>query len=90
MKTCILILNRSKLWFAGSAFLAIALCKISASETLWSLKPLVRPAVPQTSITNESNNPVDWFIDDMRVRQGLKASPRASHRQLLRRVFNDV
>ena len=90
MKTWTLILNRSKLWFAGSVFLAIALSKISASETLWSLKPLVRPALPQPSITNESNNPIDWFVNHRQVQQGLKSSPRASHRQLLRRVFNDV
>ena len=77
-------------WFAAAVFLAIALMNVSASEALWSLKPLVRPSLPNPSIANWAKNPVDLFIAQRLTENGLTPSTTASSRQLLRRVFTDV
>jgi len=57
----------------------------------WSLKPLVKPAVP--SVVNrksESANPIDAFILAKLGEKGLRQSPEAERRTLIRRVYFDL
>ena len=52
----------------------------------WSFKPLVRPAIPGP----KSENPIDRFIVAKLHANGLKPSPPADKRTLLRRVTFDL
>ncbi len=58
----------------------------------WSLKPLVAPAVPKlTESQNEwVKNPVDAFVLNRLTEKGLKPSPEADRRTLIRRVYFDL
>lgn len=51
----------------------------------WSLKPLVRPAIPMCNAPAE--NPVDAFIHLQLAKAGLQPSPPADRRMLIRRVY---
>jgi len=53
---------------------------------LWSLQPLVRPAVPG----NLPKNPIDAFVDAMYVQKGLTPLGQADPQTLLRRVYLDL
>src|SRR5262245_3193347 len=55
-------------------------------EVWWSLKPVVRPALPHGS---ESNS-IDRFINAEHRKRGLKAVGTADKLSLLRRVFLDL
>ncbi len=52
----------------------------------WSLRPLVRPAVP----TNSSSNPIDAFLRSRLQSEELLPSPAADRRTFLRRVMYDL
>ena len=51
-----------------------------SEETLWSLRPLARPSVP------EGVHPVDAFIQERLAEKGQSWTPRAGRRALVRRV----
>ena len=77
----------------AAAGLAFATLEVSAATTgvatnLWSLQPLVRPLVPSTSIAAE--NPVDAFVVARLASHGLKLSPEADRRTLIRRLYFDL
>lgn len=55
-------------------------------ELWWSLKPVVRPALPEGSATN----PIDHFINAELKSRGLKAVGSADKLSLLRRVHLDL
>ena len=52
----------------------------------WSLKPLAKPPVPG----DDSQNPVDAFIQSRLQQAGLTQSPEADRRALIRRVYYDL
>jgi hypothetical protein len=57
----------------------------------WSLRPLTRPALPE--IRNPKSpirNPIDRFIVAELEKQGLKLSPEADRRTLIRRLTFDL
>src|SRR5256885_7251011 len=63
----------------------------------WSLKRLKAPPVPEsgTRVTRpskvvEGKNPIDAFIEAKLAEKGLKPSPEADARTLVRRVFFDL
>lgn len=56
------------------------------SEVWWSLKPVVRPALPDGA----EHNPIDRFINAKLKSRGLKAVGRADKLSLLRRVHLDL
>ncbi len=58
----------------------------------WSLKPLVLPAVPRVADTQIDwvSNPIDAFILSRLNEAGLKPSPEADRRTLIRRVYFDL
>jgi hypothetical protein len=56
----------------------------------WSFKPPVRPEVPNVLACDRKVNPVDAFITQRLQQQGLKLSPMADRRTLIRRLSLDV
>lgn len=53
----------------------------------WSLLPLQRPPLPDTTEPSENSpNPIDLFIDEKLREQELTASPPADRRTLIRRL----
>jgi hypothetical protein len=58
------------------------------AETLWVLKPVVRPEIP-TGLT-QSTNPIDAFVAEQYRVRNLKPVGAADKRTLLRRVYLDL
>ena len=59
---------------------------LPASDQLWSLKPIVRPPVPEGS----SGNPIDHFLNKELAASGLIAAQPADPRTLIRRLTFDL
>lgn len=55
-------------------------------EGQWSYQPVVRPAVPAAA----ARNPIDAFVQVRLDAEGVKKSPEADRRTLLRRVTLDL
>src|SRR4051812_5772385 len=55
-------------------------------EVWWSLKPVVRPALPE----GPESNPIDRFLNAEHRKRGLKATGPADRLALLRRVYLDL
>lgn len=62
---------------------------LEQAKEFWSFRPLVRPAVPELS-GPLVHNPIDSFIQSQLAAKGLKPSPPASKRVLIRRVYFDL
>jgi hypothetical protein len=58
----------------------------SINTDWWSLKPLLRPAVPANGVTH----PIDAFVQDTLAVKGLTAGPRADRRAIIRRMTVDL
>ncbi len=56
--------------------------------TLWSLQPVVRPALPASA--KQAANPIDAFLSAGQATRGLKPAGAADRRSLLRRVYLDL
>ena len=52
----------------------------------WSLRPLERPAVP----ASDSRHPIDAFLRERLVHEGLRPAPPADRRTLIRRLTVDL
>jgi hypothetical protein len=63
-----------------------------ADLTWWSLKPLVKPALPQLTSpeSNWSRRPIDAFIAAGMREQNLTPSSEADRRVLIRRLYYDL
>ncbi|MES2707785.1 MAG: DUF1549 and DUF1553 domain-containing protein [Verrucomicrobiota bacterium] len=82
------------LWFSGAVNLISAEAGSGESQPWWSLKPLVRPAVPGTEeeagAGRKNGNPIDAFILDRLAAEGMAPSPEAERRVLIRRLSYDL
>ena len=77
-------------WPIASASAAEKPAKPSSTDW-WSLKPLVRPAVPRGQKPEVgSQNPVDAFVGAKLAEKGLTQSPEAEPRVLIRRLYFDL
>ena len=56
----------------------------------WSFKPILKPAVPLVPQTERVANPVDAFVISKLEPQGMKLSPPADRRTLIRRAYYDL
>ncbi len=58
----------------------------------WSLRPLARPSLPRLSADQLAwvRTPVDMFIQSQLASRGLRPSPRADRRALIRRLYFDL
>src|SRR5262249_1974781 len=61
-----------------------------AAETWWSLRPLARPGVPAVRDGNWARNPIDVFVLAGLEKRGLRPSPEADRRALIRRLSFDL
>jgi hypothetical protein len=62
-----------------------------ADRNWWSLRPLAASEPPTAGIAAEwSANPIDWFIYARLAAAGLRPSPPADRRTLIRRVTYDL
>jgi hypothetical protein len=64
-------------------------------EGHWAYQAIERPSVPAAGVpsgpaANPAANPIDGFIQERLAREGLKPSPEADRRTLLRRVTLDL
>ena len=59
-------------------------------EGHWSYLPVQKPATPQTSNPKWAKNPIDHFIRAKLEGLGLKPSPEADRRTLVRRLYLDL
>ena len=59
-------------------------------EGHWAFNPLTRPAVPEVKKPAWIKNPIDNFILSRLAHEGLKPSPEADRRTLIRRVSFDL
>ncbi len=63
----------------------------ASSTDWWSLKPLMRPAVPQTGNRQPATgNPIDAFVLAKLAEKQLQPSPEAEPRVLVRRLYFDL
>lgn len=60
----------------------------NAEEVWWSLKPLVRPAIPGAN--SAAANPIDAFVQAQLEHHHLSPSPEADRRTLIRRLYFDL
>ncbi len=70
---------------AGAAWPEEASAKLQNPLDWWSLKPIVKPALPSTK-----PNPIDAFIAARLAEKGLAMSPAADARTLCRRLYFDL
>ena len=81
-------------WIAAGARLPADLVlrdRSLADTNWWSLKPLVRPAVPQIPNPQSTiRNPIDAFIVAKLNEEGLEQTPPADPRTLIRRLYFDL
>ena len=62
-----------------------------ADTNWWSLKPLVRPGIPEIRNPKSTfRNPIDAFIVSKLEENGLPQSPAADRRTLIRRLYFDL
>ena len=59
-------------------------------EGHWAYQPVTRPAEPAVADRSLVRNPIDAFIQSRLAREGLRPSPEADRRTLLRRVSLDL
>jgi len=61
-----------------------------ASNDLWSIQTLHRPAIPVVDAAAERVHPIDAFITSRLQAAGLAPSPGADRRTLIRRLYFDL
>jgi len=61
---------------------------LEKGRKFWSFQPIARPAIPKTKAS--AATPIDAFILTKLEEKGLKQSPLADKRTLLRRVYLDL
>jgi hypothetical protein len=54
----------------------------------WSLRPVVRPDIPQEHHVFQGDNPIDAFVGSELVRHQLTPAPAADRRTLIRRLYS--
>ena len=75
------------------ALLLIAPCCViagDASDRPWSLRPVVRPAIPAVNTHGWARNPIDVFVWQRLAAAGLTPSAAANHRTMVRRAWFDL
>ncbi len=78
--------------FAAVVVLAAALVAADRPAGEWALTPLKRPTVPAVPAEDRTwvRNPVDAFVLDKLLANGLSPSPQADRRTLIRRLTVDL
>ena len=74
----------------GCAFSCIVFATEKVTNEHWSLRPLVRPSLPDVRDRARVQTPIDAFVIAGLEREGMTLSPPAEKRILLRRVYFDL
>ena len=95
LTSSIAIMNHPKLYLLllGSCLLAAPLnAGPEIDKDWWSLKPVVRPAVPSIAGDDaaRARTPIDHFIIAKHAQEGLQLSPETDRRTLIRRLYFDL
>ncbi|MCM2369278.1 DUF1553 domain-containing protein [Aporhodopirellula aestuarii] len=61
-----------------------------ADRAWWAIQPLRKPRVPNPQGNRWAFNPIDHFIAERMVSEGLSPAPEATKTQLVRRLYLDV
>ncbi len=71
---------------------SLATRTVVRAETWWSLRPVVKPALPAVPREHADwpRNPIDRFVLAMLAENGMRPAPVADRRTLLRRVTFDL
>jgi hypothetical protein len=77
----------ARLTVIASLLMTITAPAAGPADKLWSIQPLERPAVPAHAA---GGHPIDHFIRARLEEQGLKPSPSADRRTLIRRLYFDL
>jgi hypothetical protein len=56
----------------------------------WSFEAIVKPAVPEVTVGDWANNPIDRFVFKRLEKEGIRPAPEAGREMLLRRVTLDL
>ncbi len=60
------------------------------AETWWSLRPLARPPLPRVQMPGWVRMPLDTFILHRLEERGMRPTPEADRRTLIRRLYFDL
>ncbi len=77
-------------WIASGAVYPTTDSAAPAQTPLWSLQPVTHPTPPKTPFDSLAANPIDRFLFAKLAAKGLKPSPPADRRTLLKRVSIDL
>jgi hypothetical protein len=83
-------IEKLRRWIDGGAPWTGAAIEKAQAQVWWSFKPPVQPAIPRPKRAAWVRNPVDAFILAKLEAKGLKPSPTAPRRVLIRRVYQDL
>src|SRR5688500_3030554 len=76
--------------WATAALAPAAAAEPHARKDHWAYRLLVRPRVPPVQDATRRSNPIDAFVLAKLESQGMKPSPEADRRTLIRRVYFDL
>lgn len=76
-------------WIDAGAEWPVERVQVPAEPLHWAWRPIISPPVPSTGM-GAGKNPVDAFIVERLNRAGLKMSPEADRRTLIRRLSFDL
>ncbi len=79
-----------KRWLDGGAPWADGSLQTAQKQVWWSFKPPTQPILPNTPSDSGSRNPIDAFVLARLSEAGLKPSPPAPRRVLIRRAYQDL
>jgi hypothetical protein len=74
----------------GTLLCLVACLAIEPDGDWWSLRPVVRPALPHASDAERQHTPIDSFLLERLEREGLGYSTPADRATLIRRVTFDL
>ncbi len=77
-------------WVAAGAPWAGEQVSTAKEQVWWSFRPVARPPVPKVKNAAWVRNPIDAFVLQKLEAEGLKPSPAASRRILIRRAYLDM
>ncbi len=77
-------------WLDGGAPWPSGRIEDAQKQVWWSFKPPARPPVPQLKHAEWVRNPIDAFVLRKLRAEGLRPSPPATRRELIRRAYLDL
>jgi hypothetical protein len=83
-------INSGAIWPENKSTLSAQNSGPNSASKHWSFQPVKLPKTPTVSDPQWQSNPIDAFIADRLQKDGLKPSPLADRRTLIRRLSFDL